>query len=37
MEEFRHNPISEIGSTKLVETKDYDVNFEDYGTQDQMF
>ncbi|MFR6599244.1 MAG: phospho-sugar mutase, partial [Finegoldia magna] len=32
MEEFRHNPINEIGSTKLVETKDYDVNYKDYGT-----
>ena len=32
MEEFRHNPINEIGSTKLVETKDYDVNYADFGT-----
>lgn len=32
MEEFRHSPIHEIGSTKLVETKDYDVNYKDFGT-----
>ncbi len=33
MTEFRKNPLKEIGSIKLVNVKDYDVNYEEYNTQ----